>query len=387
MSRTPLIASQFRVYRLSLVLLATSFITGAASAQSLSNLTQLSFDLDGVVTPSTEWSTVDFTYAGSSSVQYFNLNYNGSWVIQNMPVLSREGLVSQTQQFAFHNGVLGRGVDLTGLAPTYLNATLTPTLQGSPASVPTTLTFATDFEVFDTGTQPETTGLIFAPLVVVGATLPVTMSAAHKGFPNQEAGSLECAPTAISNSLMFLKDKNPNPQWTGKALDIGTMKTATSWDATRGCYIFHNDARVGSSKNAFWEDKDAYMKANGYPVKTTTTTSFADILTAMKSMKDVELELKGHTVALVGMTDLGGGKYSLDIAHDADQSTNPGGTKVETITWDGTSFTGAKWVKGFNYAVIEMFMPIPEPGSCVLVLTAIACLAMRRRNPRIILAS
>ncbi|MBA3482490.1 MAG: hypothetical protein H0T51_11800, partial [Pirellulales bacterium] len=343
MSRQRSLASPLRRCRLLLTLFAASLLGSAASAQSLSNLTQLSFDLDGVVTPFTEWSTVDLSYTGMSSVQYFNLNYNGSWVIQNMPVLSREGLISQTQQFAFHNGVFSRGVDLTGLSPSFLSATLTPTLQGVPANTPATLAFAPDFEVFDTGTQPETTGLLFAPLVVVGATLPVTMSAAHKGFPNQEAGTLECAPTAISNSLMFLKDKNPSPQWTGKALDIGTMKTATSWDATRGCWIFHNDARVGSSKNAFWEDKDAYMKANGYPVMTKTTTSFADILAAMKAMKDVELELKGHTVALVGMTDLGGGKYSLDIAHDADQSTNPGGTKVETITWDGTSFTGAKW--------------------------------------------
>jgi hypothetical protein len=160
------------------------------------------------------------------------------------------------------------------------------------------------------------------------------------------------------------------------------MKTATSWNAARGCWIFHDNARVGTSKNAFWEDKDAYMKANGYPVKTTTTVSFADILTAMKAMKDVELELKGHTVSLVGMTDLGGGKYSLDIAHDAKQGAG-GGTKVETLTWDGTKFTGAKWVKGFNYAVIEMFMPIPEPGACVLMISAIACLAMRRRHASI----
>jgi hypothetical protein len=381
MSRQRSIAPPLRRCRLLLALLATSLLAGAASAQTLSNLTQLSFDLDGVITPSTEWSTIDLSYSGSSSVQYFNLNYNGSWVIQNMPVLSREGLISQTQQFSFHNGVLGRGVDLTGLSPTFLNATLTPTLQGAPANIPTALTFAPDFEVFHTGGKPETTSLLFAPLVAVGAAAPVTMSAAHKGFPNQEAGDFECAPAAISNSLMFLKDKNPDPQWTGKALDIGTMKTATKWEAD-GVWIFHDDARTGTSKNAFWEDKDAYMKANGYPVKTTTTTNFADILTAMKAMKDVELELKGHTVAVVGMTDLGGGKYSLDVAHDAKQGA-AGGTKVETLTWDGTTLSGAKWLKGFNYAVIEMYMPIPEPGVGVLTLTAIACLAMRHRNASI----
>ncbi|MBA3485417.1 MAG: hypothetical protein H0T51_26780 [Pirellulales bacterium] len=209
MSRQPSIASPLRRCRLLLALIAASLLSGAASAQSLSNLTQLSFDLDGVVTPSTEWSTVDLSYSGSSSVQYFNLNYNGSWVIQNMPVLSREGLISQTQQFAFHNGVLGRGVDLTGLSPSFLNATLTPTLQGAPANVPTTLTFAPDFEVFDTGTQPETTGLIFAPLVVVGATLPSRCRPRTRASPTRKPAPSNAPPPPSRTASCFSRIRTP----------------------------------------------------------------------------------------------------------------------------------------------------------------------------------
>ena len=152
------------------------------------------------------------------------------------------------------------------------------------------------------------------------------------------------------------------------------MKTATMWDASRGCWIFHDDTRTGTSKNAFWEDKNAYMLANGYPVMTTTTTSFAAILQAVKDGKDVELELKGHTVSVVGMADLGGGKYSIDIAHDAKQADKTGGLVTETIQWNGTTWSGAKWLKGFNYAVIEMFVPpagiplFPSWGLALLVL-------------------
>jgi hypothetical protein len=296
-----------------------------------------------------------------------------------MPVLSREGAISQSQQFSFSNGFFGPS--LVGTSPASLNATLTPVLAGNPPNAATPLMFTADQEIFKSGGKPTAVGLNPAPAAQVGATAPVLMSAKHTGFPNQDCGVNECAPTAISNSLMWLKDNNPNAQWGTKSLSIATMKSATKW-ATDGCYIFHDDSRPAGQRNAFWEDKNAYMVANGYPVMTTSTTNFATILQAMKDGKDVEFECKGHTVAVVGMTDLGNGKYSIDIAHDTKQGV-AGGTKVETITWDGMKFTGSKFVSGFNYAVIEMFMPqnVPEPTSLTLLaITFVSLRGLTRRQ-------
>jgi hypothetical protein len=333
------------------------------SAGFLGDLRQFDFELDGTSTTLTEWSSVDLYYTGQSAPLYFNLNYEGQWVLQNIPVLSREGAVPQFQTFSFHNGLLTRGVtDLTGTSPGVLAYTLTAGLSGMPSGAPTGLTFRRQQEVFWTGGKPESTLLNPAPSTIVGATAPVGMKAAHEDFPNQQSGPLECAPTAISNSLMFLKNSNPSDAWNGLALDRETMKTATKWESD-GCWIFHDDTRTGTSKNAFWEDKDEYMQANGYPVMTTTTTNLGAVLQAVKDGKDVELELKGHTVAVVGIVDLGGGKYSIDIAHDALQDDDSAGLKVETIQWDGSNWSGTKWLKGFNYAVIEMFMERPGTGT------------------------
>src|SRR5258708_1604062 len=85
---------------LALVCAGSVCLFANSAVAQLSNLTQLNFDLDGVTTNLTEWSTLELAYAGSSSVEYFNLNYNGQWVMQNVPVLSRDGLVTQTQEFS-----------------------------------------------------------------------------------------------------------------------------------------------------------------------------------------------------------------------------------------------------------------------------------------------
>ena len=82
-----------------------AFLCGApANAQTL-EFYQLDFDIEGVITLNSDWGVVDLSYIGSSEILYFNLTVNGSWQIQNIPVLSSEGVgYPQTQSFWFDLG-------------------------------------------------------------------------------------------------------------------------------------------------------------------------------------------------------------------------------------------------------------------------------------------
>lgn len=355
---------------------------GTVSAQVVSNLTQSSFVIDGVPYSFTEYGSFDLTYTGSSSDQYLNVNYNGQWIIQNMPLVAREGVgFTNTETFSFPLGT-GRGIDLTGSTPGSFNAVVTNGLGVMPSAAPTSLAFAQEFNIYSQGGKPAALLGVLPAFTgaIVGVTTapPMLMKGGHKDFPNQEQGLNECAPTAVSNSLQFLKAQNPGAAWGSLPLDIATMKTATNW-AADGCWIFPDPTRPVGQRNAWWQDKNNYMIANGYPIMTMQTTSLADMLTAVKAGKDVELEMQGHTAAIVGMADLGMGNYSITIAHDLKQGM-AGGLTVETFTYKAATgkFEGGKWANGhtFNYGVIEM---VPSPATVTAMLLG-GILAGRRRR-------
>src|SRR5262245_54917948 len=72
---------------LSLLIFSASL---GASAASIS-LNQVDWYLSGVAHPNTEWGAVKVDYTGSDQILYFNLNVNGSWQVQNEPLLSGFG--------------------------------------------------------------------------------------------------------------------------------------------------------------------------------------------------------------------------------------------------------------------------------------------------------
>lgn len=344
-----------------------------ARAQLLSGLEQLSFDFVGSSVPFSEWGRVELSYLGASQVQYFNLNIAGNWALQNIPVFSREGpAINQTTSFSFNlgNSLLGpgfsRGTSLVGgTAPSGFSLTAAPL--GTPPPVTAGVPINGGLTRYGAGLQAQTILLPPAALQQAGGAVQPNNTGAHRNFPNQETGDNECVPAAVSNSLMFLRTNNPGAGWGTLPVDIAAMKTATGWTAQ------------GAPVN--WSTlKRQYMNNHGYPIMTMDTTSFTDILDAIRQGKDVELSGGWHAAAIVGIADLGGGRWSLDVAHDTSQGM-PGGTVTETITWNPTTmrFSGSPgFFDGsiFRYATIEM---IPAPGAAVLLMLA-ALGSIRRRR-------
>ena len=360
------------------------------------NFNQLDFYLDGVPTLNSDWGSVDFTFTGQEPIMYFNLAAHGSWQVQNMPVLSIEGGgVDQSISFAFDLGVPS-GTTVTSLNYGY---TFTDTTIGSmPAETGTAVVFDQEV-VISSGAKGVAIPPVQPAQPLVGGAAVGAKKHAHANFPNQECGTDECCPAAVSNSLKFLNKKH-NMGLNNNDLSIAKMKTATNWGnpvidgkpVGWGTWIDHDDSRPAGERNAWWEDKKAYMVKNKIPVTTRKIADLSKLAAEIDDGQDVELQGDWHTAAVVGITDLGGGKYAINVAHDTNQGNNSG-TKTDSITYDPVTkkFKGSPcFFKGssFRYAVVEC--PVKEvpaitpPGFLLALLSlfGLAAIAMREMYKR-----
>ena len=114
------------------------------------------------------------------------------------------------------------------------------------------------------------------------------------------------------------------------------------------------------------------------------------VIAEIDACEDIEAEIGGHTVTVVGMANLGGGRYSVTIQHDSSQS-NVGGLVTETGIWDTNtgSWSGALAGWGLNYFVVESPAPSGEiPGyplpalivGLVIALTLVLSIRRRKRS-------
>jgi len=336
------------------IVVTAIFIIGLAPTVSADevNFSQIDFYIDGVPTLNSEWGSVDFTFTGQEPVMYFNLAANGSWQVQNIPVLSIEGEgVNQSISFAFDLGVPS-GTDVTSISYGY---TFTNTTLGSmPAETGTAVVFDQDV-VISSGAG----GVAIPPLQpakpLVGGAAVGAKKHVHANFPNQDCGLSECCPAAVSNSLKFLNKKH-NMGLNNNGLSIAKMKTATNWNK-EGCWIDPDATRPAGERNAWWEDKKAYMKMNNIPVTTRKIADLSKLAAEIDKGQDIEIQGDWHTAAVVGITDLGGGKYKIVVAHDTDQG-NPGGTMTQSIIYNPATkkFEGSPGFfdgSSFRYAVVE----------------------------------
>jgi hypothetical protein len=284
-----------------------------------------------------DWGIAELTFTGSTKIKYFNLTVNGTWRIQNMPVLSLQGdTATQTQNFYFG---LERG-------PINYTFKLDAVLSSMPAKVgiPAVVIYEQHIiypgikdTVFYTMPPP--------PEFVVGGEIEDTIQHKHEKFPNQEANSMECTPTAVSNSLKFLNTKHKMGM-SDEEISIEKMKIATHWD--NGC-----DPEM-------WPlYKDSYMKAHRIPITTRRykrdEIQMDQIIAEIDACQDIELDLTNspwHTVAIVGIADFEDGRYSVSIAHDAWQDKS-GYTIEETGIWDSNTlqWSGLPWVSLFQFVV------------------------------------
>ncbi len=289
----------------------------------------------------------EVTFNGATQPQYFNLSVNSSWVVQNIPVLNRMGAdVAQTVHFHFPLGPFGEPVsEVNG------GFSLTPDPLGAQPPSNSTFPVAPFLEKLFTGQKDE--NLEFGPPSnLVGGTV-VRQSTGLASFPNREQGNNECAPGAILNSLNFLNEHFSlfiDPA----ELSMDKIKAAIGWDP--------DGAPVGDDpKNAIWvQKKQQYMAAKRFPIVTTVTENPQEAMNALSNRCDVEIRMTGHVAAVVGMTDLGNNRYSVDLAHDLRQGEK-GGNFVETIVLDLNKnkqklffrMDGSNWSPDFRVFVIE----------------------------------
>ena len=70
-----------------IVFFCVPFLTAATRGDSL-NFSQMDFNLDGTLHSNSDWGRLDYSFEGLSTVKYLNLTVNGSWQIQNFPLIS-----------------------------------------------------------------------------------------------------------------------------------------------------------------------------------------------------------------------------------------------------------------------------------------------------------
>lgn len=335
----------------------------------------VNFDLDDTLYSDTTWGAVDLTFTGDSDILYFNLAINSTWQVVNIPVQSIEGAgITQTMSYYFDLGTLGGSISYDYV----LSNSVLPGMPGG--SIAGTANQKT--EVISSGVRETAIPPLAAPAPLVGGAVADNTKHKNEGFPNQQCHKNECTVAAISNSLQFLK-KQFKLTVDDSELTIGKMKTAANWD-NDGCWIDHNDGRPAGQKNAWWEDKNAYMKSKKIPVSTRKITDISKLVAEIDLHQDIELQGDWHTAAIVGITKENDGKWTLDIKHDKDQDNDSAGLTTETITYNPATgilsgspgfFNGST----FRYAIVEC--PIPEPISIILLGSALMGLigSMKRR--------
>ena len=314
-------------------------------------LNQIDYTLDSTTQLDSVFGSVDLTYTPGSTPQYFNLTVEGEWVIQNVPLLPLEGVgVETTVTMGFPLDTTD-GTDITeaGVGGSIDDTPRTEAPEGS-ATKPV-------------GSEPVNMGSGRPGGVDPGNPKgefgdQVVDSASHEGsFPNQDVGTNECVPGAISNSLQWLQDTTGSPP-AGKPIDVDTWKPVTDWRVEDG-------AALG------WANRKAqHMNDNGYGVSTegypptdsstheATAGECDQALQALKDGKDVEMNGAGHCAAVVGMAKLANGSYVIYVAHDTNQGPDGnGGTKIEKVIYDPADDTPvAEGGWGFNGKIINGFV-------------------------------
>jgi len=298
--------------------------------------------------PASEWGRLRMRYAGSARVLYVNLNVNRRWVLRNVHVLSENGPNrEQTVTIPFGLGN-ERGVRLQQVD---YGITLSSDVRSAPpAPTGRTAVEPAPYNALCGGGGKEKLPAPKVPLDS-GKLDEKWGTHTHSGFPNQPAPDKGCVPTAYSNSLQWLKTKNPESMKNVNDADITIEALGRALGFKKG------DGTGGD----FVDNKKKYLASHHIPVDTEEIDA-ADVGKKMDDDCDVELWAGGdngsHLAAVVGISRSeknkdGSYTYTIDIAHDTTQGGKDGNThntETETVTYNtktkkisgGTFVNGAK---------------------------------------------
>lgn len=306
-----------------------------ASSVRSAQFTQLDVTLlqSGLIVKRSNWGALDLTFDGSHPVSYVNLSVDGRWVVRNVPALS-DGTPAQKLRLTFPLGTR------PGEPVRSLHYGLTVWKRPSP-----------------TAPAPSATAVVRSGAFIIGCkggggpkTLPdakplrgTELAPGEKphlhpaDFPNHPSAPMECGPTALLNSLEWLKKQFPT-ELSGVDVSLAAMKTATGFN--KG---------VDSS----WpQTKARYMKQHDIPIQTTVGVAISEIGNKLDQKCDVELDsgrdqAQWHVAAVVGIAKLADGSYEVKVNHDTTQG-QPNGTKTEPLIIDHNKITGGAYFDGLR---------------------------------------
>ena len=346
-----------------------------AAPQEEISILQDDYFIDSFMQLDSEHGQIVFTYEQTADpLVYLNFSLGGEHQIQDLPLRSGESGTTSTVYIPIvFNG--GEGTDVLDITTGH-TLTAAPTVTAPPENLLEEVG-SSEFKVDsgEDGAPLQYTGVTTDPLWFLQHNFTEAAFHPTSAIVNQEAGSKECAPTAISNSLKTLKKLNPTKNQ-GLDVEIGTIKPATGWTATGA------PAGTPDNANAWWNRKKKWMNDhNDYPVQTdivTDKSKFDDIIKAIKAGKDVELRVPGHVVMVTGIIKLANGQYILEIVHDSDQTDNAKGTQTELVKYDPTTntFSGRGWINGKKFT---------DGGSdgCLFVVESFSNLNLKRTNIKV----
>lgn len=176
-----------------------------ASATTAVEFSQLGFDWDGVSYERTEWGNAALTYTPiAEGPTYFNLAINGVWQVQNVRLMAVDGAGEQTINFAYDLGV-PRG---TAVSSTHYDYVFTSAPMGAMPGGSLAAAVNPGSVIMNSGLQGQPLGALSAPSGPYVGSTSAGPEAIAPNFPNQDCGLNECAPAAVSNSLLYLNGRN-----------------------------------------------------------------------------------------------------------------------------------------------------------------------------------
>ncbi|MCW5939579.1 MAG: hypothetical protein KF884_01370 [Fimbriimonadaceae bacterium] len=300
-----------------LALLAASTIP----AQSGPNLTLSQYDanLDDGFWPNTPMGNALVTFQGFHQPMYFNLSVNGRWEVRNMPLLSVEGPgAPQAANFSFHLGnQLGQNV--TQVQAAWL---ITPNMQAQPPNQFQQWPVQDLMMDLRNGLQGAGPVRLMGPQAQQN-NAPIAEGASKHGFPNQEQERNACTNTAVSNSLLWLKQRH-GLTFPDSAVSPGTVGGFLGTDGNG------TPVEWTGGKEALCAELVRLYGAENRITTTVFGPQLAGYLMGFVATTDIEVDMLfpaggGHTAAVVNITRSSDGGYWITIKHDLRQG-HPGGT-------------------------------------------------------------
>ena len=318
-----------------LALAATLLFVGATIGQAQETLTFEQLDWYGLYNssstpdiPDSSWGRVTIDYTEAPMIQYFNLNIDGYWVIQNASIPPRATpgtMQTLTMKFDLH---VPDGTDVSlvnygyylGLYP----QAASPDIQDQGAVLSCDYQIGGDDDIDLTVDVP-----IHASDKVAVAHPPLAVGVIPDigSFVNQPQGKNECAPGAISNSLKYLEATG---KISGIPNDISDVKPWIGWDSDGAPADWPQrketelENRIGQTVN---------VRTIEGPL---TLAKCLDLIAELEDGQDIEMDLRGHVEVLLGLRINDDGTVDLLLADDNQKDTKEDPLHVSSLMTDGS---------------------------------------------------